>query len=195
MPDIAVLRPPLLVEILFHMADHRLTGIKLVRAHHHQALTGFVQHRVVGDHFCDVTDLQKCICEFFQRFERVILFIGPEEGLFEVVSTIVSVVFGIHAIADNKDLHILEQAAADPERIPMVAIDLVEGLFQSQTATLKFDLHQRQAVDQQRDVEAGFTRVLLGVELLHLARHLKFVLAPLLFIDKAEPLLGAVITQ
>lgn len=49
----------------------------------------------------------------------------------------------------------------------MVAIDLVEGFLQPQTATLKFNLHQRQAVDQQRDIEAGFTRVLLGVELLH----------------------------
>ena len=112
-----------------------------------------------------------------------------------MVGAVVGVVFGVHAVADNKDLHILEQAAAYPERIPMVAIDLVEGFLQPQTATLKFNLHQRQAVNQQRDIEAGFTRVLLGVELRHLARHLKLVLAPLLFIDKAEPLLGAVITQ
>lgn len=112
-----------------------------------------------------------------------------------MAGAVVSVVFGVHAVADNKDLHILEQAAADPERIPMVTIDLVKGLFQSRAATLKLDLHQRQAIDQQRDVEAGFTCTLLGIELLHLARHLKLVLAPLLFIDKAEPLLGAVIAQ
>ncbi len=147
-PDITVLRTSLFVEILLHMADHRLTGIKLVRAHHHQALTGFIQHRVVGDHFGDVTDFQKCVGEFLQRFERVILFIGPEEGLLEVVGAVVGVIFGVHAVADNKDLHILEQAAAYPEGIPMVTIDLVKGLFQPQAATLKFDLHQRQAVDQ-----------------------------------------------
>lgn len=68
MPDIAVLRPSLLVEIVLHMVDHRLTGVKLIGPHHHQALTGFVQHRVVGDHFGDVTHFQKCVGEFLQRF-------------------------------------------------------------------------------------------------------------------------------
>lgn len=56
-----------------------------------------------------------------------------------MVGAVVGVVFGVHAVADNKDLHILEQAAAYPERIPMVAIDLVEGFLQPQTATLKFN--------------------------------------------------------
>ena len=45
-----------------------------------------------------------------------------------IVAGAVGVVLGIRAIGDHKNLHILVQAAARPERIPLIAVDLVERL-------------------------------------------------------------------
>ncbi|MNS98314.1 hypothetical protein D3C72_1326780 [compost metagenome] len=113
------------------MADHRFTSVILIRAHHHQALTGFVQHRVMGDHFGDMADFQERFGEFIQRFYRLVFFIGPEISLFKVIGTVVGVIFGIHAVADDKNLHILEQAATYPESIAVVTVNLVKGFFQA----------------------------------------------------------------
>ena len=45
----------------------------------------------------------------------------------------VRVVFGIRTIGDNKYLNILEQPAAYPKAIPLIAVDLVERLLDGHT--------------------------------------------------------------
>ena len=45
----------------------------------------------------------------------------------------VRVVFGIRAIGDNEYLNILEQPAACPKAIPLIAVDLVECLLDGHT--------------------------------------------------------------
>jgi hypothetical protein len=69
----------------------------------------------------------------------------------------------------------------------MVTINLIKGFFQAQSTSLKLYLYQRQAINQQRNVKACFACVLFGVVLLNLTGDLKLILAPLIFVDKAEP--------
>ena len=60
----------------------------------------------------------------------------------------VGVVFGVGAVGDNEDLHILKQTAARPEGVPLVAVDLVEGFPDGHAPALEFHMDQGQAVDQ-----------------------------------------------
>ena len=45
-----------------------------------------------------------------------------------IVASAVGVVLGICAVGDYENLRILVQTAASPERIPLIAVDLVERL-------------------------------------------------------------------
>ena len=75
--------------------------------------------------------------------------------LVEVLATGgVGVVLGQRAVADHEELDVLEQARAGPEAVALVAVDLVERLADVDAAALELDVHQRQAVDQDRDVVA-----------------------------------------
>jgi hypothetical protein len=59
-----------------------------------------------------VTNFQKGFGKLLQRLNGFIFLVGPEEGLLEMVSAVIGVIFGINAVTDNKDLNILEQATA-----------------------------------------------------------------------------------
>ena len=60
----------------------------------------------------------------------------------------IGVVFGIGAIGDDEDLYIFKQPAPRPEGVPLIAVDLVEGLPDSHAPALELDMYQGQAVDQ-----------------------------------------------
>ena len=66
----------------------------------------------------------------------------------------VGVILGERAVADDKELHVLEQAGTGPEAVALVAVDLVERLADVDPAALELDVHERQAVDEDRDVVA-----------------------------------------
>ena len=66
----------------------------------------------------------------------------------------VGVVLRQRAVADHEELHVVEQARARPERVALVAVDLVERLADVHPAALQLDMHHRQAVDQDRHVVA-----------------------------------------
>jgi hypothetical protein len=66
----------------------------------------------------------------------------------------VAVVLGQRAVADDEQLHVLEQAGARPEAVALVAVDLVEGLADVHAPALQLDVHHRQAVDQHGHVVA-----------------------------------------
>ncbi len=68
--------------------------------------------------------------------------------LYVFVAGGVAVVFGLGAVADDEYLCELIQPAARPERLPLVAVDLVESLFDCHPAAFEFDMHQRQPVDE-----------------------------------------------
>ena len=53
----------------------------------------------------------------------------------------VAVILGIGSVRDDEQLHILEQSAARPETLALVAVDLIERLLDIDAATLQFDMH------------------------------------------------------
>ena len=60
----------------------------------------------------------------------------------------VGVIFCVRSVGDNKNLHIVEQAAARPKAVALVAVDLIECLADSYPATLQLHMNQRQSVDE-----------------------------------------------
>ena len=110
-------------------------------------------------------------CEINEIRDHFIIGVCPEGSEFKTVagflfsgftrcfpngieSGAVGVVFGIGAIGNNKNLHILEQTTSRPERISLVPVDLVERLTDGHTPALELDMYQRQAVDQYRHIIA-----------------------------------------
>ena len=55
-------------------------------------------------------------------------------------------------VRDDEDLHVLEEPRTRPEALALVALDLVERLAKLDAAALEFDMHERQAVHQDRHV-------------------------------------------
>lgn len=76
------------------------------------------------------------------------LFGGGGRLLHHIVAGGIGVILGVGAVGDDEDLHIFKQAAACPEGIPLIAVDLVKGLADGHAAALELDMHKRQAVDQ-----------------------------------------------
>ena len=103
-----------------------------------------------------------------------------------IVAGAVGVVLGICAVGDHKNLHILIQAAARPERIPLVAVDLVERFPDGHPAPLQFHMNQWKAVDQKRHIIAVIMP--RTVRLLHLVLvdDLQAVVMDVLFIDQCD---------
>ena len=103
-----------------------------------------------------------------------------------IVAGAVGVVLGICAIGDHKNLHILVQAAASPERITLVAVDLVECLPDGHPAPLQFHMNQWKAVDQNRHIVAIIMP--RTVRLLHLilVDDLQAVVMDVLLVDQRD---------
>ncbi|MBA7555150.1 hypothetical protein ES705_47803 [subsurface metagenome] len=140
-PDIAVLAG------CTYLLNDCLGGIILVWAQHHQYLMCFVKHDVLGNHPAQVVRIQKDFGKTGQVGNVPVINISPEKGLFERLVTIIGIVLSVNAVADNKYLHILEQSAVCPERMPLIAVNLVKSLFQLQTPAFKLYLHQWQTVN------------------------------------------------
>ena len=89
---------------------------------------------------------KECPGKVDQIRQHTVIRIGPVGGKFKaiaglflfrlavfgildgIVAGAVGVVLGICAVGDHENLHILVQTAARPERIPLIAVDLVERL-------------------------------------------------------------------
>ena len=103
-----------------------------------------------------------------------------------IVAGAVGVVLGICAVGNHKNLRILVQPAARPERIPLIAVDLVERLPDGHPAPLQFHMNQRKAVDQNRHIVAIIMP--RTVRLLHLVLvdDLQAVVMDVLFVDQRD---------
>ena len=102
----------------------------------------------------------------------------------------VRVVLGLGAVGDDEDLDVAEQASARPEGVALVAVDLVEGLADGHAAALELDVHQRQAVDEDRDVVAGVVGACLDDVLVG---DLQAVVVDVLLVDEPDVLGLAVV--
>ena len=109
-----------------------------------------------------------------------------------IVAGAVGVVLGICAVGDHKNLRILVQTAARPERIPLVAVDLVERLPDGHPSPLQFHMNQRKAVDQNRHIVAVIMPCAVCLFYLILVDDLQAVVVDVLLVDQRD-IFGAAI--
>ena len=105
----------------------------------------------------------------------------------------IGVILCIGAVGHHKNLHILKQARSRPKAVPLVAVYLVERLPDGHAPPLEFNMHHRQAVDQNRHIIA----VVVGRALLFgnsiLVDDLQAVVVDVLFIEQRDVFAAAVI--
>ena len=73
----------------------------------------------------------------------------------------VGVILGVSSVGYDENLHILIQSAASPKTISLIAVNLVERLFELDTSPLQFYMHKRQTIDQYGYIVAGIVVALL----------------------------------
>lgn len=168
-PDVAVF-----AAILYAVHDG-LHGIVLVGAEDHKDFVNLVEDHVLSHHLAHVARFEELAGKVRELSNGIIVDVGPVEGLLEGLVTVVGVVLGVDAIADDEHLYEEIETAGSPEGVPLIAVDLVEGLLELQAAPLEFDLDEGDSVYQERNVVAVFIRSLNG----HLAGDLKLILTPL----------------
>ncbi len=154
----------------------------LVRTHHQQvAIRG--EHAVLRQDVQQRMLREERFHERGQLRDRLVVRVGPPTGELERVARLpalastarllllgqvpvasaVGVVLRQRAIADHKQLHILEQARARPEAVTLVTIDLVERLADVHATPLQLDVHHRQPVDEHGHVvPVGVLRTTIG---------------------------------
>ena len=151
--------------------EDALGGGDLVGPHDHEHILGG-EDAVPGQDVEQGVPSKEGAGKVHQIGQDLVLCVRPEGGELEAVAGLglfvaaglgladgiepggVGVVFGVGAVGDDEDLHILKQAAARPEGVPLVAVDLVEGFPDGHAPALEFHMDQGQAVDQNGHVVA-----------------------------------------
>ena len=147
---------------------------------------------------------KECPGKVDQIRQHAVVCIGPVGGKFKAIAALflfrfavfgvldgivagaVGVVLGICAIGDHKNLRILVQTAARPERIPLIAVDLVERLPDGHPAPLQFHMNQRKAVDQNRHIVAIIMPCAVCLFYLILVDDLQAVVVDVLLVDQRD---------
>ena len=130
------------------------------------------------------------------KFEAMagLLLTGFPAGLPDgIISSGVGVILGVGAVGDDKNLHILKEAAPRPEGVPLVAVDLVKGLPDGHAPALEFDMYQRQAIDQNGHVVAVVVACPLRLAYLILVDDLEAVVVDVFLVNEGDILGGAVV--
>ena len=86
-----------------------------------------MQHNVLAYHLAKITLIKEEIGELAQIVKRHILRIRPVEGELIAAVRVVGKVTGIHAIADDEELDVVEESV---KRSLVVTLNLVICLFQ-----------------------------------------------------------------
>ena len=132
---------------------------------HDQQFAIHIEHAVAGEYTEESMLGEKRLGEVDQVRNGLVSGVGPPAGKGKAVGIFLSgffallfgkvpapngiaVIFGQGAVTDDEQLHILEQAAARPKAVPLIAVDLVEGLANVHPTPFQLDMHQRQAIDQ-----------------------------------------------
>ena len=185
--------------------DDPLGGGDLVRAHDEQKILGGkdavlrqdVQDRMAGEEGTG---------KVHQIRNHTVLGIGPEGGKLEAVAGLlllrlaglrvfdrigagaVGIILRIRAVGDDKQLDILKETGPRPEGIPLVAVDLVEGLPDGYSPALELHMDQRQSVHQDRDIIAIVMPGTLALGHDILVDDLEGVIVHILLVDQGDVL-------
>ena len=191
--------------------ENAFGGRDLVRAHHQQVMLG-------GEHAISRQDIEQCMPgeegsgETRQVGDDVVAPVGPPAGEFETVGALlrtaccgtalhfmdvleargVAVVLGVRAVRDDEDLGVLIESRSGPEAVALVTVDLVERLLDRHAPSLQLDLHQRQAIDQNRHIIAVIMPCAVCLFYLILVDDLQAVVMDVLFVDQRD-IFGAAI--
>ena len=156
---------------------------------------------------------QECLSEANKIPDGLVVCVSPPRCEFKALSTAcwaafssrfldvqftggVGVVLGQRAVTDDKQLHIIEQTVARPERVTLVAPDLVKGFTQLYATTLEFDMHHGKAIDQDGDVVTiGVFRTAFALFHLVLVNDLQPVVMDICFIQQSDVFACAVVTR
>ena len=198
---------PVVVDGRLYAQQYLLRCSYLVGAHHQQLLVD-VEHAVLRQDVQDGVLRKECRREVADVRQQRVLLVCPVRcklkrvavGLVLAWAAVgllllgeacgVRVVFRFCAVRDDEYLHVVEHSAACPERVPQVAVYLVEGLLDGHAPALQFDMHQRQTVHQYRHVVA----VLMGtVGHLILVDYLQAVVVDVGLVDELDVLRRAII--
>ena len=173
-PDIAAGgNAPVLAVIVGNLdaVDDPLGGRDLIRAHDEEQILGG-KDAVLRQNVQDRMAGEEGTGEVHQIRNHAVLGIGPVGGKLETVAGLlfpglaglcifdgvgtgaVGIILRIGAVGDDKELDILKEAGSGPEGIPLVAVNLVEGLADGHSPAFEFHMNQRQAVDQNGDIIA-----------------------------------------
>ncbi len=166
---------PMVVEGGLDAQQDLLGGSNLIGTHHKELLVG-VEDAVAREDAQDGMLGKEGLREVGEFGQEVVLLVAPVAGELEAVALVlllfddallplllflhvgvagsVAVVLGLGTIADDEDLHIVVEAAARPEGVALIAVDLVEGFLDAYAACLEFDVDEGQAVDEDGDVVA-----------------------------------------
>ena len=159
--------------------EDALRGRYLVGAHHQEVLIDG-EDAVARQYLQQVALGQEGGGKVGQGLDAVVVGIGPVARELEAVALRldvellplrlaamgiargVAIVLGERAVADDEELHVLEEPRTGPEALTPVAVDLIEGLAQTHPTALQLDVEHGEAVDQQRHVVAVGRRATLG---------------------------------
>lgn len=138
----------------------------LIRTHDEQQPIGG-EDAVAGQQIEQRMFGEECTAEAHKVSNRPVVGIGPPRGKLETVARLlalgfatarslldmalacgIAVILGIGSVRYDEELHKLEQPAAGPETLPLVAVDLIESLLDVYAAPFQLDMNQRQTVHQ-----------------------------------------------
>ena len=167
-PDTAVL---LIIIGNFDTIENSLCSRDLVRTHDHQHILG-CKNTVFRKDIQNRMLCKKSLCKINQIRNHTIIGICPETSklktvtglgltcstllmfLFCIPSGAVGIILCVRTIGNNKNLNVFIQPASCPERIPLVAVDLIECLTDGNTSTFQLDMYKRQTVYQYGNIIA-----------------------------------------
>ena len=155
----------------FDTIEDSFRSCNLVRTHNHQHILGR-KNAVLRKNIQNRVPCEKGLCKINQIRNNTVIGICPKTGklktvtglgftrsfflmlFFRIPSGTVGIIFRIRSIGNNKNLNILIQSASCPERIPLIAVDLVECLADGYSSTFQLNMYKRQTIDKNRNIIA-----------------------------------------
>ena len=209
MPDIAACPDgalPLIIDGSLNPLQNLLRSGYLIGAHHEQLLL-HVEYAVFRQDVQDSVLGEEGGSEISEVCQQVVLLIRPvgcklKSVPVRLVLTLsagvlcllgkacgVRIILRLSAVRDHKHLHKVEHGPACPERIPQIAVDLVERLLDGNASAFQFDMHQWQSIHEDGHIVA----ILISALHLVLIDHLQTVVIDVGLVNQTDILRLAII--
>ena len=174
MPDVTTTLDTAVLLIIignFDTIENPLRSRNLVRTHDHQHILR-CKNTILRKDIQNRMLCEKGLCKINQIRNHTVIGICPEAGklktvtglgltcspflmfLFRIPSSAVGIILCVCTIGNDKNLNIFIQSASRPERIPLVAVDLIECFTDSNSSAFQFNMYKRQTVYQYGNIIA-----------------------------------------